>query len=297
MLSVALPSALRPRGRRRTIPVGLLVLSLVAAFGGCSHSQDSRLQYLANEGVAVFHEETTLLFDPLFRTDYGIYTLVPEEVREAMFNGSAPFDRITAVFVSHYHDDHFDPGDMLTLLGNHAQTRLYAPRQAIDAMRRVAATSDLAVFDRTVAIDLAYKDEPQSFVHAGILVEAFFVPHAGWPVRRTDVQNIAFRVTVGEEATVVHLGDADPNLIHFEDDKEAWHRRRADAALPPYWFFNSSMGNQILADYLRPRLAIGIHVPSSYSGPDGIPGDLEGYDLFMRPGETRDWAGLADSAE
>ena len=184
MLSVALLSVLRPRGRRGAIPVGILVLFVFAASSGCSHAQDSRLQYLANEGVAVFHEETTLLFDPLFRTDYGIYTLVPEKVREAMFSGSAPFEKITAVFVSHYHDDHFDPGDMLTLLRNHAQTRLYAPRQAIDAMRTVAATSDKAVFDRTVAIDLAYKDEPQSFRHAGILVEAFFVPHAGWPVRR-----------------------------------------------------------------------------------------------------------------
>ena len=87
-------------------------LLLLAALGACKHP-DSTLQYLANEGVAVFHEDTTLLFDPLFSNDYGVYALVPDSTRAALFAGAAPFEHITAVFVSHYHGDHFDPADML----------------------------------------------------------------------------------------------------------------------------------------------------------------------------------------
>ena len=103
----------------------------------------------------------------------------------------------------------------------------------------------------------------------------------------TEVQNIAFRVTVDDEASVVHLGDADPNLIHFELDREEWHEHATDVALPPYWFFNSKMGNQILKEYVRPKHSIGIHVPASFADPANIPDDLQGYDLFTKPGETR----------
>jgi len=264
----------------------LLIILLLAALGACNDTE-SRLEYLANEGVAVFHDDTTLLFDPLFRTDFGIYALVPDETREAMFSRAAPFDEITAVFVSHHHDDHFDPTDMLRLLQQHETTQLYAPQQAINAMRAAATPDDAAIFDQTIALELTYEDDPQTIRSGNLLVEAFFVPHSGWPVRSTDVQNIAFRVTVDDEASVAHLGDADPNLVHFELHREEWHEHSTDVALPPYWFFDSKMGNQILKDYVRPKSSTGIHVPSSYSDPTKIPEDLRGYDLFTKPGETR----------
>lgn len=263
-------------------------LLLLVALGACTHTH-STLQYLGNEGVAVFHDDTTLLFDPLFNNDYGVYALVPDATRDALFAGAAPFENIAAVFVSHHHGDHFDPAEMLRLLGQHTTTLLYAPQQAIDAMQAAAGPEHAGVFERTTALQLRYEDAPQSFRAGQILVEAFFVPHAGWPVRLTDVQNIAFRVTVDDEAAVAHLGDADPNLIHFELHREQWHQHTTDAALPPYWFFNSKMGNQILQEYVRPKLSTGIHVPSSYADPANIPKDLAGYDLFTRPGEAREW--------
>ena len=263
-------------------------LLLLVALGACKHP-DSTLQYLANEGVAVFHDDTTLLFDPLFSNDYGVYALVPDSTRDALFAGAPPFENITAVFVSHYHGDHFDPADMLRLLQQHTTTQLYAPQQAIDAMKAAAGPKHAPVFERTTALQLSYEDAPQSIRSGEILIEAFFVPHSGWPVRLTDVQNIAFRVTVDEEASVAHLGDADPNLIHFELHREQWHEHTTDVALPPYWFFNSSMGNQILQEYVRPKHSTGIHVPSSFADPANIPADLESFDLFTRPGEAREW--------
>jgi len=254
---------------------------------GACKDHHSTLQYLANEGVAVFHEDTTLLFDPLFRNDYGIYTLVPDSTREALFAGAAPFQEITAVFVSHHHGDHFDPADMLRLLKQHKTTQLYGPQQAIDAMRAAAEPGDAAVFERTIALELSYEDGPQIIQSGDIQVEAFFVPHAGWPLRLTDVQNIAFRVTLDDDTSVVHLGDADPNRVHFELHREEWHEHTTDVALPPYWFFNSKMGNQVLKEYVRPQQSIGIHAPSSYSDPTKIPDDLKDFDLFTRPGESR----------
>ena len=161
--------------RRSVAALALLLFVLVAS---CK-THDARLLYLANEGVAVFHADTTLLFDPLFRNDYGIYALVPDSTRDALFAAATPFENISAVFVSHHHGDHFDPADMLRLLRQHDTTQLYAPQQAIDAMRAAAAPVDAPLFERTTALQLSYEDAPQIIRSGEILIEAFFVPHCG----------------------------------------------------------------------------------------------------------------------
>ncbi|MBU2676351.1 MAG: MBL fold metallo-hydrolase [Gammaproteobacteria bacterium] len=266
----------------------VLFLLLLAAASACADTE-SRLEYLANEGVAVFHRDTTLLFDPLFRIDHGYYVLVQEATRTAMLTRATPFENVAAIFVSHYHSDHFDPVDMLQMMTVHESTRLYAPRQAIDAMRQLAAEEHRDLFDRVESIDLSYEDDPQ-LLHAGdISVQAFFVPHSGWPTARTDVQNIAFRVTVDDQVSVAHLGDSDPNLIHFERHEQAWHAQQTDVALPPYWFFDSRDGNDILSEVIRSRHSIGVHVPAAFSDRESIPEDLRGFDLFIEPGESRPW--------
>lgn len=263
-------------------------LFVLCAASACADTE-SRLQYLANEGVAVFHGGTTLLFDPLFRNDYEYYVLVPDSIRDAMFAGSKPFASITAIFVSHQHGDHFDPADMLRLLRNHASARLYAPGQVIDAMKRIAGDDNSSIFKRTTALDLSYGDDPQTIQSGDILVEAFYVPHSGWPTAYTDVQNIAFRVTVDSQASVVHLGDADPNLIHFERHEHQWRQHQVGVALPPYWFFNSTDGNGILENVIQVGRSIGVHVPASFAERENIPEDLQGFDLFIEPGESRPW--------
>ena len=90
-------------------------------------AHESTAHYLANEGLMVEHGDTKILFDPLFRNDYGQYMLLPEELEEALFAGTAPFDSIDAVFVSHHHGDHFSPADMVRLLRDQSGIRLYAP--------------------------------------------------------------------------------------------------------------------------------------------------------------------------
>jgi glyoxylase-like metal-dependent hydrolase (beta-lactamase superfamily II) len=80
--------------------------------------------YLANEGVMVSDGDTRILFDPLYPESYGQYLLVPEEMRRALFAGEAPFDGVDAVFISHFHGDHFSPGDVLALMQAQADIAL-----------------------------------------------------------------------------------------------------------------------------------------------------------------------------
>ena len=245
--------------------------------------------YLANEGVLVVHGETKVAFDPLFRNGFGTYRLVPEAMERALFEGAPPFDGLDAVFVSHYHEDHFSAADMLRLLRERTDLHLYAPAQAVSGMRGVASEADAVLFDRITSIALEYQDAPVTFETADLLVEAVRIPHSGWPERRGDVENLAFRVTLDQETTVLHLGDADARDEHYAHDADYWSLRHTDLALPPYWYFLSEDGRSVLEDRLKPGHAVGIHVPVEVpaEADDRAP-ELRDVDLFTTSGETRE---------
>jgi hypothetical protein len=59
---------------------------------------------------------------------------VPPDALAAILAGDAPWDRFEAIFVSHYHADHFDPAALLKLLESQAPLQLYGPSQAAEAM-------------------------------------------------------------------------------------------------------------------------------------------------------------------
>jgi L-ascorbate metabolism protein UlaG (beta-lactamase superfamily) len=252
-------------------------------------SAPSTAHYLANAGVLITSGETKVVFDPLFRNDFGTYRLLPEALERALFAGEPPFDGLDAVLISHYHEDHFSPVDVLRLLRERSEIRLYAPTQAVSGIREIAGDVDSPIFDRVTEIALEHKDAPVSFEAGDLLVEAVRIPHSGWPESRTDVENIAFRVTLDEQTTVLHLGDADTKDLHYAHDAEYWQRRHTDLALPPYWYFQSDDGRAVLEQRLRPSHAVGVHVPIEMPSRRGErPAELQDYDLFTVPGETRD---------
>jgi len=243
---------------------------------------------MANEGLMVEHGDTKILFDPLFRNDYGQYMLLPEDMEEALFAGTAPYDGIDAVFVSHHHGDHFSPLDMVRLLREQPGIRLYAPSQAVIAMRSESGSSDATIFERVTAVSLEYRDAPVTLNMEGLLIEAVRIPHSGWPTGRLDVENIVWRVTLNEDTTVLHMGDADPNDVHFERDARYWERNIPQMAFPPYWFFSSSSGRAILSERIKAKRSVGVHVPVSIpADPLLRPIELRRVDLFTTPGETR----------
>jgi hypothetical protein len=79
------------------------------------------------------------------------------------------------------------------------------------------------------------------------------------------------------------MGDADPNDSHFKPYKDHWMAQRTHTAFPPYWFFSSREGNNILNTRINADHHIGVHVPSSV--PAGL--KASGLDYFAIPGEKR----------
>ena len=264
--------------------VRLLILLLLAP---AALAQQASVQYLANEALLVENGGDKVLFDALFDNSYNTYQMVSSADRERIFAGEAPFDGVDAMFVSHYHGDHFSAADMVRMLREQPDVRMYAPAQAVAAMRDIATDDDQPLLDRVTGLDLDYGDTPVSIEFGSIIIDAAHIPHSGWPTGRTDVQNIAFRVTLGGNTTVLHLGDADPRMVHFTADEDFWEERSVDLAFPPYWFFTAPDGMEILEDWLDITNSIGIHVPDEYSSLANMPEELLRYELFTRPGEGR----------
>ena len=265
-----------------------LILGCVGWMQAHAHPVDpTQATYLGNEGIMVSDGDSTILFDPLYPNGFGIYQMVPDATRQALMAGNAPYDDVDAIFISHMHPDHFSVDEIILYLEQHQDVRLYAPTQAVDWMRE--ETENEAIFDRVIGVPLERLDAPLSYQEGALIIDVVRIPHAGWPAR-ADVSNLVWRVTLADGVTVMHLGDADPDDAHYAAHADHWTRTQTDTAYPPYWFFVSDQGRDIVDSRLNAATATGIHVPID------LPTDLfvTGRDFFHKPGETRTLKRTAD---
>lgn len=262
-----------------------LILCLILLTG--SHFFMSTLQaheratYLGNSAVLIESNNKKILFDPFFHNDFNIYRLVPQDLYDSVMQAKPPYDDIDAIFISHAHEDHFSAKDVIAYLNTHQNTQVFLPEQARSQI--LAQTPAKNIGSRLHGYKLNFNDEPISETKDGLLVEAVRIPHAGWPGRK-DVENFVWRVTLGDGKTVMHMGDADPNDDHYFPFTNHWHKRATDLNMPPYWFFMSAEGRDILSDILNVQRNIGVHVPVA------IPGYLQktGGDFFSKPGKYQE---------
>lgn len=236
--------------------------------------------YLGNEGLMVKSGNHKILFDPFFHNDYDSLQLVPPAIVQAIMSGQKPYDGIDAIFISHAHEDHFSARDVKQFLRTYAKAKLIAPRQAVEEL---ASLPDMAqLMSQVIAVDLKLGDAPWQLKLGDLQIEAVRIAHAGWP-QRAEVENLVYRVSIGNKLTVMHLGDADPNAVHFSPFAAHWKKQLTDTAFPPYWFFLSAEGNQILDHQINATESIGVHVPVE------VPPELRasGKRYFSKPGEQR----------
>jgi L-ascorbate metabolism protein UlaG (beta-lactamase superfamily) len=261
----------------------VLIFSLVSQVANSHDSHTSSAKYLGNAGILVQGEKTKLLFDPFFHKDFSIYQLVPEDIRQAIFQGLAPYDNVDYVFISHAHDDHFSAVDLLSYLKLQPQVAVIAPKQAIDKLTALAEFSVDAkkLLPRLHAVALNYGDMAWSKMINNTSVSAVRIPHAGWP-SRASVENLIFRVRLNDGTTVMHMGDADADDDHYLPHKSHWQKQETNVAFPPYWFFYSAEGRDILNEIINAKQHIGVHVPVD------VPKRLINTQktFFSKPGQT-----------
>ena len=261
----------------------LLASPLATQAGGTGEAT-----YLANAGVMVDSGGHKVLFDPLFRLNHGYYDTLPEWMENDVMLGVAPFDGVTAVFISHYHRDHFSPNLLLNFLMIQPDVRLFAPAQAVSAMERYAGDDEEGLMERVTRVALDTGDEPAHYTVGDIAVEVVRVPHAGWPDSNRDTENLVFRVSLGDGMTVVHYGDAISQPDAFARYDDHWAARRADLSFPPVWFWLERDGVKVLQQTVPGARHIGVHVSTEVpSDPARREAALRAVDLFTEPGEQR----------
>jgi L-ascorbate metabolism protein UlaG (beta-lactamase superfamily) len=139
----------------------------------------TRVLYIANMGAMIERGETKIVFDPLFRNDYGTYDPVPVETEVALMAGLAPWDGIDAVFISHHHGDHFDPATILQLLKAQPAIELFGPEQAAAAIRELVTDPENPVLKRVHGLSLENGMTATDVVLGPLLVEAARIRHSG----------------------------------------------------------------------------------------------------------------------
>jgi L-ascorbate metabolism protein UlaG (beta-lactamase superfamily) len=263
----------------------LLALSLVGGTAD-AHEATAEARYLANEAVLIAHGDTKVLFDAFYVDSFGSLALVPEKTGAAILAGTPPYDGIDAVFVSHAHGDHFTAAPTLAYLKAHPAVRLFAPDQVIAALTDAADGPDDSVLRRLVRVDVAPGGVPRTTIIDGLTIDAIAVPHAGGE-RFADVRNVIFRVSLGDWPTIMHLGDAAPDLASFTAQKDFLDAKRTNTALPPHWFANADTGKTILKDWIKADQVIAIHIPADAAGQGAAWRAMLGSDAFTDPGEVR----------
>lgn len=240
--------------------------------------------YIANEAIMVENGDLKVLFDPLPLTGFGTYPDVMKTDVAAILNGQSPFDDIDLVFISHAHRDHFSAKALNLFMSAQTDTHVVAPSQALDLMKGDASW-DEAFETRMTVLDMQYGEAPMEIIHDDIKASAVRIPHAGWPIpQRAKVQNMVYRVDLGDGVIVMHMGDADVNPNHYAPFRDHWNARQTDTNFPPYWFLLSETGKKISTNTVNAKNAIGIHVP--IKTPPELVGS--GQDYFSVFGETRD---------
>jgi len=261
-----------------------LVPALVLAFGlsapAAAHDTHADATYMANEAVLVTQGELKIMFDPFYQTGFGTYPEIPEAMMAKVTAQIPPFDSIDAIFFSHVHGDHFDGPKLLAYMKTNTAVNAFMPEQGARLVRDLAE-DNTQIKDRIIAFELAEGDAPITVTKGAITAEAVRIPHSGWPTGRRDINNILFRVSLADGVTVMHMGDADINDIHYAPYEDHWDARQTHHAFPPYWYLMSKDGRTILTERLKVGGATGIHVPIR------LPRGLSAYDYFSKPGESR----------
>ncbi len=262
----------------------VLLLPLLAVIAACGAAQSEngasqrdtgpastsgQATSILNAGVMTEHgqadgDSAKFLFDPLYDNHFGSLAELTPDLIDSIIAGTAPYDEVDAVFVSHAHGDHFSVSQLTAMLAAQPQLTLVLPQPGLDQLRE-GEDWDAAFEQRVRGIALENGEASEPFEIGGATIDAFRSPHSGWPDRHANVHNITFRVSVpgkaGSVSRVMHLGDADPASEHYEALKDLLEAKRTGLAIVPFWFTGRDDVDKIIDETLNSESMVAVHVP------------------------------------
>ena len=241
--------------------VGIVVLAMMQWTGTAAATLE--VTYIVNEGFLIRSGDQKILIDGLLRRDLlGKYLKDPGPAFAAATSGTAPFDDIDAVFITHIHYDHFNPDATMRYMAA-SEAPIVCPRQVAD---RLKASPEQR--KRIVAVTPGLNKSTKIKV-AGLDVNVMRLKHGPYYVtdqrtgkqrdKHANIENLGFMVTMGSR-NFLHIGDSgldDP----AEYPKSAMPMTGVDVLFAGSLFWGEvGEREEIVKERIRPKTIIAMHL-------------------------------------
>jgi len=212
------------------------------------------VRYVANSGMLVTVSGRRFLIDAPIREGLAPYATSSAAERALLEGAREPYDRVDAILITHWHEDHFSPEAIAAHLTSNPRSMLVSSPEVIDRVRAVS-TGVPASQLRGV---LPAPGAAERIDVGGVPIRVLRIRHN--PARRLPEQHVGF--LIGDATPVLHVGDADPAADNFSLLKSL---PPVDLALLPFWYLSDSVNRRFVADSIRPRRMVAMHIP-----PNGV---------------------------
>ncbi len=232
--------------------------------GQVSQQEPLALTYIANMGVLVSAGDSKVLVDALFDKPNPEYRAPAPEILDKMMKGTAPFDGVDLLLVTHKHPDHFDAALAARFMAAFPRLVLLAPADAVAEMQKAADWEQIA--PRVISLDMKVGDKERRDLK-GISVTGFRTLHSGGG---ESPMNIMYLFDVGGWS-VFHEGDSDgkPDVYQGFGLGSA----PVNLALVHYWFPLEPDCARFLQEVFRPDHIALTHLPIRLEG--DAPGKID----------------------
>jgi L-ascorbate metabolism protein UlaG (beta-lactamase superfamily) len=217
-----------------------------------THSGHVDLRYVANAGMLVSLEGRTFLIDAPIREGIAPYATSPEDERKLLEEARAPYDNVDAILITHWHEDHFSPEAVAAHMTRNARAVLISSAEVAERVRAVAPNLDASRLRAVVP----GPGESQQVDVGGVPVRVLRIRHN--PTRRLPEQHVGF--LIGTTQPVLHVGDADPTAANFTVLRSL---PGVDLALLPFWYVQTDASRRMVAEAIKPKRIVGMHLPPS----------------------------------
>jgi L-ascorbate metabolism protein UlaG (beta-lactamase superfamily) len=247
--------------RRKILAIVILALPILPLWPakihktvkkGDSNREPLELTQIANSGVMLAAGKSKVLIDALFDKPHPDYKSPAPETLEKIMAGTAPFDGVDLVLVTHNHSDHFAAPLVVRYLEAFPGATLMAPADAVAEMRKEAGWTKIA--PHVVSFDLKVNSKKKRDL-PGFSLTAFRTLHSN---KQETPMNLMYMLQF-DGWSIFHEGDSEATI----DEYRGFGLGGApiDLALVHFWFPLAPETAKLLQEVLKPAHVGLTHLP------------------------------------